>query len=1133
MSTPADFRQRQRALDPETSFIVQAPAGSGKTGLLTQRFIVLLAGVDAPEEIVAITFTRKAAAEMRQRILQALQRAEDETPPADDYERQTWALARQALAQDSLKGWQLLQNPSRLRIQTIDSLCASLVQQMPVLSRLGVMPAITEDAEALYLEAAAGALGELESGGEFSDAIAHLAAHLDNQLPRLQQLLASMLARRDQWLRHIARPEHPSLARQSLEMAFEHLVADSLHALAQAVPQEYRNEIVQLARFAAAQVDAGQNADIASLQDLTALPEGNVDNRQLWTGLAELLLTTDGRWRARVDKRQGFPAATAGANPAEKERFKTMKQRMQELLAALQAEERFRLQLSQVRHLPAHKYSDNEWATLQALIQALSVASAYLQIVFAESGQIDFAALAQAAITALGEEDNPTDLALALDYRIRHLLVDEFQDTAFNQYELLRRLTAGWQPGDGHSLFVVGDPMQSIYRFREAEVGLFIDACEHGLANVPLEFLRLSVNFRSQQGIVDWINDCFLKVMPAQDDAASGAVAYSPSIAFHPQLDGQAVHFHATLEKDFEAEAREVVNIVRQSKKEDPQTGIAIIVRGRAHLVDIILQLQQAGLRYQAVEIERLSHRPVIQDLLAITRALLQPADRIAWLAVLRAPFCGLTLADLHTLAAADRQSSIIDLLHQKELTGCLSEDGRQRLARVLPLLETALAQQLRQSLRLQVEGLWLALGGPACVASVTDLEDAEVYFQLLEKVASGGMRPDAGELKKQVEALFALPDVEADGSLQLITIHKAKGLEFDTVILPGLGRAPKSDESRLLHWLEYPHESGSELLLAPISAHGEDKNSMVASLQLLEKNKARYEDTRLLYVAATRARKRLHLFAHATVSESRGEQVVRPAGNSLLASLWPVAESCFTEQLAGFSPSQQDEAASALLTDRAARQRLAGNWSMPSLPEAVATGVSQKVRRAGELLEFDWAGETARHIGTVVHRLLQHVGEQGLENLDAQARERLLHRAGPMLLKSGISQSRLEAASLKARQALTAAFADTRGQWILSGQHREVGNEMAITAWRDGEAVHMVIDRTFVDEKGNRWIIDYKTGSHSGGGLEAFLDREVERYRTQLENYARAIGLTENRPIRLGLYFPLLAGWREWPYEP
>jgi ATP-dependent helicase/nuclease subunit A len=128
-----------------------------------------------------------------------------------------------------------------------------------------------------------------------------------------------------------------------------------------------------------------------------------------------------------------------------------------------------------------------------------------------------------AAQRALGEPEEPTDLALSLDYQIRHLLVDEFQDTSVSQFSLLEKLTAGWQRGDGRTIFVVGDPMQSIYRFREAEVGLFLKACGDGIGAIPLELVRLSANFRSDKGIVDWVNATFPSVLPTEEEITTGA----------------------------------------------------------------------------------------------------------------------------------------------------------------------------------------------------------------------------------------------------------------------------------------------------------------------------------------------------------------------------------------------------------------------------------------------------------------------------------------------------------------------------------------------------------------------------------------------------------------------------------
>lgn len=1129
----ADQEARSRALDPSTSFIVQAPAGSGKTGLLTQRFLVLLAGVDAPEEIVAITFTRKASGEMRQRILEALERAKSDKPPDNDHERHTWKLAQRALARDKEQGWQLLDNPARLRIQTIDSLCTALARQMPILSRFGSVPAIAEDAEPLYLDAARNTIAELESGAEWSDAIAHLVQHLDNRLDKLQGLISTMLARRDQWLRHVADPDHPRLERENLEAAMTRLVTKALSELARLAPEDCRLELIELARFAADNLE-GTDSPIVLCGDFQDLPGHQVTDRGQWEGLAELLLTKDGTWRRSLTKNQGFPAPSSTKNKNDKAHFTEMKQRMTSLLESLQDEYAFREQLALLRELPPHQYTDSEWETLQALVELLRVAVAHLELVFNEQGQVDFPALVQAANRALGEPEAPTDLALALDYRVRHLLVDEFQDTSFNQYELLIRLTAGWQPEDGHTLFVVGDPMQSIYRFREAEVGLFLAAREHGIGQVPLEFLRLAVNFRSQQGVVDWINHHFPVVLPATDNVAGGAVSYAPSTAFHPPLEADAVTVYPSLERDDIAEARQVVSIVQRAKSAYPGGTTAVLVRGRTHLVQIVEQFQKAKLRFQAVEIERLAHRPIVQDLLVLTRALSHIGDRIAWLAVLRAPFCGLTLNDLHGLAGDDSSRSMIDLLHQEQRIEQLSEDGRRRIARVLPVLDTALLEQARCSLRSSVEGVWVALGGPACVADKTDLEDAEVYYQLLEKLVSTGDVPDIHELNKQVEQLFALPDVEADDSLQLMTVHKAKGLEFDTVIMPGLGRSPRHDEEKLLYWLERGRESGdSDLLLAPISAHGEDKNPMAAYLQQLDKAKGRFEDSRLLYVAATRAKQHLHLLGHVGCHEQDGGLELKdPPKDSLLARLWPVVENDFQSLLAERSvETPLPENAIEPPAHTTVRTRLSLDWSLPTPPESVQVAGGAVENVAGELVEFDWAGETARHVGTVVHRLLQYIGKIGVDHIEAEDLRRFEQVGRKMLIRLGLPEGRLKVAVEEICSAIQAALEDERGQWILSGLHEKASCELAVSGIRDGRVDHMVIDRTFVDEHGTRWIIDYKTGAHTGGGVDEFLDRELERYRQQLERYASIMSKMEGNPIRLGLYFPLLGGWREWSF--
>jgi ATP-dependent exoDNAse (exonuclease V) beta subunit len=240
-----DAATRVLALDVKHSFIVQAPAGSGKTELLIQRFLALLADVTWPEEVVAITFTRKAAAEMRARVLNALAAAREGLEAESQHERTTLELARSALSADSQRHWGLTDNPARLRIQTIDSLCYSLAAQMPLLSRLGAMPAAEEDAAELYREAARETIAQLEEP-LWSRRVAALLRHLDNDTQRTEALLARLLERRDQWLRH-----RENLDRGELSRALANLVRDRLGQARDAFPAEIVSDVVFCVRYAA------------------------------------------------------------------------------------------------------------------------------------------------------------------------------------------------------------------------------------------------------------------------------------------------------------------------------------------------------------------------------------------------------------------------------------------------------------------------------------------------------------------------------------------------------------------------------------------------------------------------------------------------------------------------------------------------------------------------------------------------------------------------------------------------------------------------------------------------------------------------------------------------------------------
>ena len=1129
----ADQEARATALRVDRSFIVQAPAGSGKTELLTQRFLALLAVVDRPEALLAITFTRKAAAEMRNRILESLRHCED---PQSRLRDDTRALARRVLAVDARNDWGLLRNPSRLRVLTIDALNQSLARRLPVLSGLGAGLGIDEDGLELYEEAAERLLAHLPSEDpRVAEAVAILLEHLDNNVGKLIGLVSGMLARREAWL-----PVLPASvddygqegeARLALEAARAEIVQGHLAGLVDAFPPLLLAEACAYARGAAEVLrQEGKKSPILACGP--GVPGLGVDDVPHWQGLAEFLLTGKG------EPRKSF-TVTVGVLAQDKMRpeLAALKARIEAVADEFARHQEIWEPLDATRALPPCQYQDAEWTVLKSLLLVLRLAAAELKFVFAERKAADYPEFAAAARQALGTADEPTDTALALDARLRHVLVDEFQDTSEAQVQLLRSLTAGWERGDGRTVFLVGDPMQSIYRFRNAEVGLFLDVRDRGLGDIELEPLTLRVNFRSTQPIVQWVNEGFARVLPPRDDVLRGAVKYSESVAAPQAMAEGGVHVHAFLRSSRRFEAQTVADIVERRHAEQADARIAILVQGRSHLLDIVGEFARRGIRFQATDIDPLGARPAVLDLLALTRALAHLGDRAAWLGVLRAPWCGLTLADCLVLLGGDRHASVPRLLLEESLRRKLGAAARDRLERCLPVLEQALDEKRRFGLRDSVERAWHALGGPATLANERELDEARAYLDALGDVEgeAPGEPVDLARLGEALLDLYAPAQPRPDTYVELLTIHKSKGLQFDTVIVPGLERVGATDTPPLLRWLKVPQRDEHPLIIAPVAETGaEEKNPLYQWLGRLEREKLQQEKRRLLYVAATRAERSLHLLGSCEVlaDKKTGELSVRaPAQASALGLLWvePSVRDEFERRLAESGDIQGEEGH--VIPRDPVLLRLPDGWRRPAPPPAPPILVRNLVRATtATVVEFDWVTETARHVGTVVHRELQRFARAGggLPGDDA-GRRALQRRFAAELAELGVPHERRSAAVARVLEAVQRTLDNERGRWLLDAGHGSAQSELALTGVIDSGLVSIVIDRTFVDATGVRWIVDYKTSSHEGTGLDEFLDNERERYRGQLERYAQLMRAFGDEPIRLGLYFPLLSAWREW----
>ena len=540
-----DTQEREQACDPTHSYVVQAPAGSGKTELLTQRFLTLLGRVNQPEAILALTFTRRAAHEMRSRILNSLQQCESGEEQDTALNPQTQNLAKRALA--NAKDWTLSSNPHRLQIQTIDAFCASLVQRMPIETQFGASAHTTDDATPYYRQAVANVLHAYHQDNPHYADVKLILSHLDHDYGRLERLLIRMLARREQWLPHIAGQQDTQTLRQHLENALLHIAEEAMEHIKASLPATIQETLPDIMRFVSETLDTFQIH-----HSITTLPAATLEHMSTWLDIADLCLTKTGQWRKQVTLKNGFPAPSSAPSSEDKLHYQTMKQRMLALLGELEAFPDFRHTLDALRHCPPLVYPEQQWELVGALLDILPKLAADLLLIFSEQGTVDYSEITTRALMALGDAEHPTDLSLRFDYRIEHILIDEFQDTSIPQYRLLQALTHAWQRGDGRTLFLVGDPMQSIYRFRAAEVGLFLRAQHEGINDIALKILKLQSNFRSNEALVDWFNETFSKLFPEQDNIARGAITYTAACALkkHTQ-DKPSVCSYQCTEKNY------------------------------------------------------------------------------------------------------------------------------------------------------------------------------------------------------------------------------------------------------------------------------------------------------------------------------------------------------------------------------------------------------------------------------------------------------------------------------------------------------------------------------------------------------------------------------------------------------
>jgi ATP-dependent exoDNAse (exonuclease V) beta subunit len=441
-----------------------------------------------------------------------------------------------------------------------------------------------------------------------------------------------------------------------------------------------------------------------------------------------------------------------------------------------------------------------------------------------------------------------------------------------------------------------------------------------------------------------------------------------------------------------------------------------------------------------------------------------------------------------------------------------LSESARERLRGLCEALQDIFGLRERLNLRDWLEMAWLRLAGPDCVEDSTQLEDAEAFFTMLGQWQAERQHYHPTKLRERIARLFAHSS-SADSKLQLMTLHKAKGLEFDWVFIPNLAHPTRGESKSLLLWDEYHYASGESCFLLAMDDEPDSGASSVYSyLYRQRRAKRRSEATRLLYVGATRAIRRLWLSACLDRDDSGDWKA--PSGGSLLGTIWSGVEgrvqamdvpSSQRPGEEGSVGSQRLRLAAPLPCRTADSEDLEGD---PNLPAPMSDGF-------------------AAAVGSVVHLSLQSLSSAPLPaSLDRHALAPWWRRE---LLALGLGTARLDEAMDRVADSVVKVLADERGRWLLSTERGQAVSEFPLSYLRaDGRLAEHVIDRSFVS-KGERWAVDYKsTLPDSSQPLEVFLAAEEARYRPQLETYARLLGAAFGQPVRCALYFTALPYWHE-----
>ena len=846
-----DAAARRNAVDPSHNIVLEASAGTGKTRVLVERYVNLLCAGVEPDHILAITFTRKAAAEMRQRIIERLK----EASRSSQFDAARWRDLRERIGD--------------IAVSTIDAFCLSLLREFPLEADVdpGFDLADATEVPRLVGESLDQALRICRGLAREDDDVALVFAQLGER--RLRSGIAALLDRRlvapHALRRFLQKGPRDLTAATACEAAAARLcevmggVRDGLGAFLNDGP-------VRHSQFAMLADDVRRlcsESAVRNPQSAMSSREAQAAFRALSDRLKAYFLTQEGRPRGDKFAGTGFTADDCDSPDAWKRHRAAAAQ-----IAPLVAREirNFRRDLNAIM-------ARGVWRMFAVALQQ------YTHTLEAHA-LLDFSGVLERSVQLLKDMDEFAESRLRLEARHRHVLVDEFQDTSRAQWELVRQLVKSWGEGFGASsdaippsIFIVGDRKQSIYGFRDADVAMvdeaagFIDALRPG--GLPPQ--AITVSFRSAPEILAFVNDVFAAIVggeasasPRRDAFRYGDTDRFPIGAAVPADEADAaVNFITgdTVQAAAERVAGEIVHLLSGATVRDRTTGVrrearaadvAILFRSRDSHREFEASLDRRGVPTYVYKGLGFFEADEVQDAVAILRYLADPLSDLRAATLLRSRIVrvsdsavarlGPNAADailsadpplaVATLGAEDRQ--VLDLL-RGAVPRWLSWVDRLAPSELLDavLRETAYAFELRGPRRRQARENLKKLRGMIRRAQNRGYATLARIADHLERLAVGD------------ESNAAIDAIDAVG---LMTVHAAKGLEFPIVFVVNMGRGTGGPRTPI----RVTDDAGGEASVAIADYQSEADEDAQA--------RDREETKRLLYVALTRARDRLYL---------------------------------------------------------------------------------------------------------------------------------------------------------------------------------------------------------------------------------------------------------------------------------